>query len=227
VFVTEYPDPTTGVFMIRCGNLLLPAFQGMDFITEREAQWASDNIVFPLNRALRTAVQNANSAGRPQFHFASGIVDRFNTHGYCMGGGGPNLLTIFWPRYISTIVDSLTSQGDFQGTMHPNDLGQNEIRDQLLLSMSLLMLEPYIWVEPWRLVGVHQQTQLQVYVRLRVGLPIGGARIKVDGTDVGATDQNGRLNIAWTFDTAGRHLVTAMTNPEVAAKLFVYDIVLR
>jgi hypothetical protein len=230
VFVTEYPDPGTGLFMIRCGNPFLPAFGLLDGITEDEAQWAADNIVSPLNRILRDCVKNANGPGRPQFHFVSGIADRFNTHGYCVGGGGPNLLTIFSPRYISTLLDSLTSQGDEKGALHPNDLGQNEIRDQLLLSMSFLMLEPYISVQTWPGSSVNPtitqgyDVQLQIYVGLRVGLPVGGARVKLDGADIGATDQNGRLNHAWTSDIPGNHLVTAMTNPEAAANVFVYAV---
>jgi PASTA domain len=52
---------------------------------------------------------------------------RFASHGYCTGGGSPVPWAVPNPRFISTPVDSLTSQNDLGGVMHPNDLGQRAI----------------------------------------------------------------------------------------------------
>jgi lysophospholipase L1-like esterase len=140
VFVTEYPDPTTGVFGARCGSPASPAFQGLDGITEGEATWASDRVVGRLNATLSAAVgaANARPGAHPVFHFVTGISARFASHGYCTGGGSPAPWAWANPRFISTLVDSVTSQGDPRGIMHPNDLGQQAIGEALAADMQFL-----------------------------------------------------------------------------------------
>jgi hypothetical protein len=133
VFVTEYPDPTTGVFGQICGSVLAPAFQGLETISPAEAAWASSRVVAGLNSTLATAVlaANARPGPHPVFRFVSGISARFAGHGYCTGGGSPAPWALPNPRFIATPVDSLTSQNDLGGVMHPNDLGQRAIGEAL------------------------------------------------------------------------------------------------
>jgi hypothetical protein len=140
VFVTEYPDPTTGVFGIRCGSPESPAFHGLESINPVEAAWAAVRVVGRLNATLAAAVDAANAAAlpHPAFHFVTGISSRFAGHGYCTGGGSPAPWTWVNPRYIATPVDSFTSQWDPFGTMHPNDLGQQAIGEALAAAMRFL-----------------------------------------------------------------------------------------
>jgi serine/threonine-protein kinase len=70
----------------------------------------------------------------------SAISSAFSGHGSCTGGGSPDLLTWGTPRYVSTPADSLTSQGDINGSMHPNNLGQQAIAD--IIYRSYLPLLP-------------------------------------------------------------------------------------
>jgi hypothetical protein len=98
-----------------------------------------------LNEILREAVGSQNekrTAGRPDFTFVTGISRRFETHGYCTGGGSPNPVAWFWPRYVSTLGDAISSEGDPRGTMHPNDLGHREIADTLVERVLFLLREP-------------------------------------------------------------------------------------
>lgn len=145
VFVTEYPDPTTGLepftgLAVPCGTPPAPSFQGLEAISPIEAAWASSRVVGRLNATIAAAVATANSAPgpHPSFRFVTGISARFATHGYCTGGGSPNPAAWLHPRYIATPVDSVTSQGDALGTLHPNDLGQREIAAQLVSAMRFL-----------------------------------------------------------------------------------------
>jgi hypothetical protein len=140
VFITEYPDPTTGQSGALCGTATAPAFQGFETITATEAAWASSRVIGRLNAVIATAVAAANNqAGpHPSFHFVTGISARFATHGYCTGGGSPAPWTWFNPRYIATPLDSLSSQLDEKGSMHPNDLGQREIAAALFDAMRFL-----------------------------------------------------------------------------------------
>ncbi len=130
VFLTEYPDPTSGPYGVCASTLITLAG-----LTKEEATWASVAVVAPLNRALADAIDRANiNAGllggsRPRWHFVSGISASYATHGYCTG---PGTITPFTPRYLNTVEDSLAVQGDIMGTMHPNFDGQAATRDVLV-----------------------------------------------------------------------------------------------
>ncbi len=139
VFLTGYPDPTTGVFGTRCGSIWSPGFEGLEGISEAEADWASKRVVARLNATLAAAVAATNAAPGPHpvFHFVA-AAPRFATHGYCTGVGSPAPWALPNPRFISTPLDSLTSQGDVMGTMHPNDLGQRAIGEALADAMQFL-----------------------------------------------------------------------------------------
>jgi hypothetical protein len=166
VFVTEYPDPTTGPTPwwvlpfegpVRfCGHgvpppppipffppfyptLPLPGFQGFEGIIEMESGWASGGVVAPLNAALASAVARANSAPgtHPVWRFVTGISSRFSTHGFCTGPGSP--FPDYWgvDRFVGTVADSLVVQGDIRGAMHPNDLGQQQIAAVLASALAV------------------------------------------------------------------------------------------
>jgi hypothetical protein len=70
----------------------------------------------------------------------SGISAAFVGHGYCMGLPNPALHMTFARRMINTPLDSLLSQQDLEGAMHPNALGHaasaQVIADAILAGVS-------------------------------------------------------------------------------------------
>jgi hypothetical protein len=223
--VTEYPDPTTGVFGSRCGTPESPAFQGLEGINPIEAAWASSRVVARLNAALSAAVAAANArpGPHPVFHFVTGISSRFATHGYCTGGGSPALWTWPNPRYISTPIDSLTSQGDpISGTLHPNDLGQRAIGEALFDAMRFVAEPLQMRITPAASPVAGEPVALTVRVSTMRGTPVPGATVQVDGQTAGTTDQTGTLTRTWTFPTPGSAAVRLDHDPFPAAAALVY-----
>jgi PKD repeat protein len=101
IMITEYPDPThdtDGSFCTTFGGAL-------SGITESEAKWASEKVVSRLNKLIQ---DTANTQG---WIFASGIAEKFRTHGYCT----PDNF-----RWFRTMEDSRVIQKDLSGTLHPN-----------------------------------------------------------------------------------------------------------
>jgi hypothetical protein len=219
VFVTAYPDPTTGPDGQRCGTTFDPAFFGMDGIDTTEAIWASGTLVAGLNNNLAGMVARANArpGPHPVFTFVKdGILSRFNTHGYCSGAGSQNPFNWGTPRFISTPADSIASQGDVFGTMHPNDLGQQAIGSALFDVMRSLAGPLSISVNgPGIVIG--NPTPLTFDVRTSVGIPVAGAPVFVDGVQRGTTDQNGRVAATLTFTAIGWHTVSVDVDPYPAA----------
>ena len=108
--IVDYFDPTrdeTGAFCKRIG-LADPLF-GLGQIDRAEAEWASIQVLAPLNREIGAA---AEAAGWTE---VSGISEAFRTHGYCADEP--------WVRHLTR---SLFSQGDLSGAMHPNEEGHRE-----------------------------------------------------------------------------------------------------
>jgi GDSL-like Lipase/Acylhydrolase family len=215
VFVTEYPDPTTGVFGSRCGTPESPAFQGLDLINPVEAGWASSRVVGRLNAALSAAVDAANArpGPHPVFHFVTGLSARFATHGYCTGGGSPAPWAWFNPRFVSTPVDSFTSQRDVLGTMHPNDLGQRAIGEALVDAERFLADPLRVGIVPSGVPVVGAPVSLAITVTTSRGTPVPGAPVTIAGSPAGTTDQTGSLTATWTFPTAGAHTVSVDHDP--------------
>ena len=214
VFVTEYPDPTTGLFGLRCGNPLSPGSLGMEFVTVDEAEWASTRVVAPLNAALAAAVSRANAlpTPRPEFHFVSGISSRFVGHGYC-AGATLALWNVFSPRFVNTLVDSLASQGDIFGTMHPNAAGQAAIGAALFDAMRFLLdpVQVAVTTPSTPIAGV--PSPLVVTVTNTAGRPVRGAQVAVDGVSAGTTGAGGTLSTTWSFTAAGTRTITADLDP--------------
>jgi lysophospholipase L1-like esterase len=218
VFVTEYPDPTTGLDGALCGTWGNPGFEGFEFIRDNEAAFASASLVMPLNDALANAVATADAASGPhaEWHFVSGIVRRFATHGYCTGGGSPSLNPLVWnnPRFINTPIDSLspTSQGDIFGSMHPNPDGQHAIGDALFDAMAFLAGPVAVGVSssPAKPVAGLPAT-LTVQANDGAGTPVPGASVVIDGQVVGTTNASGTFTGSHVFATRGAHIVVVST----------------
>jgi lysophospholipase L1-like esterase len=107
VFITEYPDSTrdqAGKFcdpLIRVGPAV---FSGI------EAEWANEDVLHPLNAAVRAA------AARHGWRVITRIADDFRTHGYCSSD-----------PWIVGLVESRLGQGDVNGTLHANAVGHEVV----------------------------------------------------------------------------------------------------
>jgi hypothetical protein len=216
VFVTAYPDPTTALDGARCGIWTAPGFQGLDGVDANEAAFASASVVAPLNAALASMVSSANAAPgfHPVWHLVADIPARFATHGYCTGGGSPAPWQWPNPRYIATPVDSLTSQGDVFGTMHPNDLGQQQIGAALFEAERFLADNLYVSVTAGSTPRLSTPVDLTISARTARGTPAVRASVVIDGQLRGITDQDGRLWLpAMTFSSVGDHTVTVDLDP--------------
>jgi hypothetical protein len=167
-----------------------------------------------LNRALSKAVNTANAVQGPHpvFHFVTGISSRFHTHGYCTGVGSPAPWALFNPRYVATPIDSLTSQGDVKGAMHPNELGTAAIGEALVDELRFLARSLSLSHTPVT-PRVGTPTPMTVTVRGIDGTPLPSAPVSVDGVSVGSTDQSGRVTFTRTFTTAGSHTITIDHDP--------------
>jgi hypothetical protein len=214
VFVTEYPDSTTGLFGLRCGNPLSPAVMGMDGVTVDEAEWASTRVIAPLNAALAAAVGRANArpGPRPEFHFVTGISAQYIGHGYC-AGASPAIWNVFSTRYVNTPVDSLFSQSDIYGTMHPNAAGQAVTGAALFDAMRFLLDPAVVAVATPSTPVAGVPTPITVTVTNTAGRPLAGAMVAFDGVTVGTTDLSGVLAATWVFNVAGTRTVTADLDP--------------
>jgi lysophospholipase L1-like esterase len=214
VLVTEYPDPTMSALAF-CGNPVSPGFEGFDTIIEPEARWASGRVIARLNAALASAVAAANArpGPHPVFHFVRGIASRFATHGYCTGGGSPSPLVWFHPRFVATPIDSVTSQGDVRGSMHPNDLGQRAIGEALFDAERFLADRLSVRVTPAATPVVGTAVGLTLTVTTSAGTAVPRAPVTIDGQPVGSTDQSGVLTLTHTFSTPGAHPIEVDQNP--------------
>jgi hypothetical protein len=216
VFVTAYPDPTTGLGNDRCGSPVSPGFQGLDGVDASEATFASVGVVAPLNAALANLVATANAAGgiHPVWHLVSDIPARFAGHGYCTGVGSPAIWQWFNPRYIATPIDSLTSQADVFGTLHPNDLGQQAIGMALFDAERFLADGLSVSWYPSATPRLNTPFDLVVRALTARGTPAGGATVAVDGVVRGTTGPNGDVSIpGLTLTTIGTHTVTVDLDP--------------
>lgn len=134
VYLTEYPDPTTDDAGNTCSSMLgeiLPTTP-FDFakihIDMDEAEWAREEVIRPLNAAVRAAAERHADKG---WEAVTGISERFHKHGYCAED-----------RYMVQAYESAIQQGPLwdtsiyhrgaltpqelmaqTGTMHPNRKG--------------------------------------------------------------------------------------------------------
>lgn len=196
VYVTEYPDPTTGSFGDRCGNSDAQPGGGFQGISVTEADWLSQNFSTPLNAALAAVVNRANNASGPHpvWHFVTGISQAFVGHGYCAPDG---------IRWINTLTDSVASQGDQNGSMHPNPQGQQAIANVL---DQYLLLHPSVTTSMTPVVN--SPVDLTVRAATADGKAVPGAQVSIDGASVGVTGATGTLLVPGrVFTTSGLHTI--------------------
>ena len=113
VFINEYPDLVSMSPTELCKLIYFrPGVVYGDYeIKEREIDWLYHNFYLPLNAEIRDAAAEHGWT----------TVDpppAFEDHGYCTGD-----------TWIVTYKKSNETQGDGNGTLHPNLLGQNAITD--------------------------------------------------------------------------------------------------
>ena len=113
VYVTEYPNATRDGHGRPC-DPLIPYLDSRPFgstvrgtITRAEAVEAEDELVVPVNAALK------NAAAAYGWQLVSGIAAQSATHGLCAAR----------PWFVG-VYESLVTQHDVLGTLHPNAAGQ-------------------------------------------------------------------------------------------------------
>jgi lysophospholipase L1-like esterase len=113
VYVSEYPDATRDERGQIC-DPLIPYLDGRPFgspvrgtITRTEAAEAEQELVVTVNAALKAAAQTYG------WHDVSGIAAQSATHGLCAAR----------PWFVG-VYESLVTQHDVLGTLHPNVQGQ-------------------------------------------------------------------------------------------------------
>jgi len=140
IYITEYFDPTRDEH----GNFCNPALQNskkyapeatgdpwweidavddaystLDFdegINSRELEWAYDNVIVPLNEAVKKAARDNH------WIHVSGLQEAFRYHGVCAGSD----------KWVVGLKASDDAQGNLQGTMHPNFFGQTAYQTALV-----------------------------------------------------------------------------------------------
>jgi hypothetical protein len=110
VYVVMYPDPTRE----SDGRTFCPDFLSIGPLSVDidDIRWLANGYALPLNRQLAAA------AKRYGWNLVNGYADDFAEHGYCASDRR---------RWINTIGDSLQTQHDTQGAVHPNVAGHREI----------------------------------------------------------------------------------------------------
>ncbi len=206
VFLTAYPDPTTGPGGVYCGSPgPYPGFEDFQFIDQPDSAWASQSVIDRLNADLAQAVTNADKQAGPHatWYYVGAIQNAFYGHGFCTGVGSPDLSLWTTPRYVETPDDSSTSQGDILGTMHPDNLGQQVIADILYKDyVSLPLMSASVSASSGLATGAPSDFAVQA---LTFGdKPVPGASVLVNGTLVGHTDSSGTLDVSgYVFQDLG------------------------
>ena len=138
-YITEYFDPTRDEH----GNFCSPAlpntkeyarkaagdawlliditdalYSKLDYdgLTRGELEWAYPKVIVPLNEAVREAARANN------WVHISGLQEAFKYHGVCAGSD----------KWVVGLRASYDTQGDLEGTMHPNFFGQTAYQIALL-----------------------------------------------------------------------------------------------
>ena len=112
VYVTQYFDSTHQADGKTFCNPLIDTPGPLDF-DQAEAKYAYERILVPLNAHV------AKAANTHKWRLVSGSQQRFAKHGYCSGD-----------NWIVGLVESLTNQGNQNGTLHANVKG-NRIQAEI------------------------------------------------------------------------------------------------
>jgi lysophospholipase L1-like esterase len=110
ILIVEYFDPTrwpgeTQCAIFRREILRLPVD---DLVTKDESRWAHDEVLIPLNEAIRSA------ADENEWTLVEDVDETFAGHGICAPAS---------ERWVRTLSESLELQHDHLGALHPNEAG--------------------------------------------------------------------------------------------------------
>jgi lysophospholipase L1-like esterase len=122
IYVPDYPDPTIDDDNNICKEMVFEHPPIRTTITRKEATWATNEVTIPLNNMLLDA---SRRNGWQSLDF---IQEGFARHGYCAS-----------QRYVVQYRESFLTQGDREGTMHPNRQGHEVFRDRLFTAMQPLI----------------------------------------------------------------------------------------
>src|SRR2546427_3806537 len=132
VFFTEYPDITRDPsgnfchmlpevkdfaddFFANLADILNLASVELDGFTPDESEWAYSNFLIPLNTlAYEAAVKHG-------WFYVGGVMAAFNGHGQCAGD----------QKWVNGLASSHDTQGNLDGTLHPNVAGHIAIANRL------------------------------------------------------------------------------------------------
>jgi lysophospholipase L1-like esterase len=122
VLITGYPN----MFLDDFGEVAaLPTALGLTLINKTDAQFASDRMYEPLNETLAAA------ATLYHWTIVNQIYYDFSAHGYPSSH----------PWFVR-LEDSIVTQGDHNGTFHPNAAGHLDIARNLLAAYEELQAKP-------------------------------------------------------------------------------------
>ena len=113
VYISEYYDATRDQF----GDFPTLLNCPLGGLEQDEWEFLYNDMIVPLNDAIAAA------AAAHGWHVAGGIESAFRTHGYCAPAAD---------RWIVSLNDSTSGQGEQLGTGHPNLTGQAAYRDSIL-----------------------------------------------------------------------------------------------
>ncbi len=119
VFITEYHDPMRGDDGDFCEDVLhglIPGRADRFGVSKAEAQWASETVLVQLNSTLAFLALRG-------WHVIGNIAVGFRQHGYCAGDSA---------RWVVRLAESLISQGDWKGTLHPNGVGRRFYAERIV-----------------------------------------------------------------------------------------------
>ena len=117
VLITPYPDATHDESGTICGPRLdrLPDIQTLPGWTSPEFNWGFTTVITGINGHIQTAADNNT------WTFVDGVFQGFARHGVCSD-----------QNWINRIQESITHQGDFMGSVHPNRAGYAEIASHMI-----------------------------------------------------------------------------------------------
>lgn len=113
VFITEYFDPTHGSDGDFCRRSIA-------FTSPAESQWAYERLLKPLNGKIEVAAE------RNGWHPVGNIAGDFERHGICAQD-----------RWVRRFGESVFSQGDWLGVLHPNEEGHKRIARRVAIALAV------------------------------------------------------------------------------------------
>jgi hypothetical protein len=108
VYINLYPDELRDADGAYCDDVIRYG-KGLRAIRADETKWMVEDFLTPLNATIQAA------AGRHGWNVIAGAPELFRQHGYCAGS----------KAWVVTYEQSFATQGDANGTMHPNGAGHD------------------------------------------------------------------------------------------------------